>query len=89
MKKNKNSMIHEIKEKVKTDKFFFPKDTILELDRYDEYVPTELVCMYVKGGVLFINTYTEQYGVETDKVSEFHTDFVEMFYNIMKFNFAV
>ena len=83
MQTNKNSMIHEIKEKVKRGKFFFPNNTILELDRYEEYIPTQLVSMWVKGNVLFINTYTEEYGVETDKVSDFHKDFVEMFYNMV------
>lgn len=84
---NKNSMIHEIKEKILADsqkQYFFPANTIVELDRYDEYVPTELVAMYISdSGSLIINTNTEEYGVETDKVSDFHRDFVEIFYNIM------
>lgn len=81
---NKNQLIHEIKKKLKTDKkAFFPNNTIVELDRYEEYIPTHLITMFVKGDVLYINTYTEQYGVETDKVSDFHQDYVKIFYNLM------
>ena len=84
-KQNKNTMIHLIKEKIGKKKYNFPKNTFVEMDRYDEYLNTELVGMYIKGGVLYLVSNTSQYGVETDKVSEFHTDFVNLFYNyVMK-----
>ena len=57
-------------------------DIPFELDRFEEYISTQLVAMFIKGNVLFINTYTEKYGVETDKVSDFHNDFVQEFYKI-------
>ena len=77
-------MIHEIKNLIKNcgGKYFFPNNTIIELDRFEEYISTQLVAMFIKGNVLFINTYTEKYGVETDKVSDFHNDFVQEFYKI-------
>lgn len=86
MNKNKNTLIHEIKKAIKKNGFMFPENTILELDRYDEYIPTYLVTMFVKGDVLYITTYTEEYGDEIDKVSDFHSDFVNQFYNILKKN---
>lgn len=86
MSMNKNSLIHEIKRLIKKDGYMFPNDTILTLDRYDEYIPTYLVTMFVKKDVLYITTYTKEYGDEIDKVSDFHTDFVKEFYNILMNN---
>lgn len=80
---NKNLMINAIKKHLKCNnnkKFYFPTDTIVELDRYDEYIPTLLISMSVKKDVLYLKSYTEKYGIETDKVSDFHTDFVKEFY---------
>lgn len=81
MSMNKNSLIHEIKKTIRNKGYLFPNNTIIELDRYEEYIPTKLVAMFVKKDVLYITTYTKEYGDEIDKVSDFHTDFVKDFYN--------
>lgn len=82
MKKNKNILIHEIKKKI-GKKYQFPIGTLMEMDYYNDYIPTALMFLEVKKDTLYLISNTIPYGIETDRVSDFHTDYVEDIYKIV------
>lgn len=82
MKKNKNILIHEIKKRI-GKRFQFPIGTLMKLDYYDDYVTTALMYLEVKKDTLYLVSNTLEHGVETDKVSDFHTDYVGDIYNMV------
>ena len=82
MKKNKNILIHEIKHKI-GKRFQFPIGTLIEMDYYDDYIPTALMFLEVKNDTLYLVSNTIPYGIERDRVSDFHTDYVEDIYKIV------
>lgn len=85
MAKNKNAMIHELKEFVKNNgkRYNFPVDTTMVLDYYDEYLYTKLIALEIKNKVLVLVSYTEEYGNDTDNLSDFHSDIVGDIYNLV------
>lgn len=85
MAKTKNTMIHEIKQKIGKH-YVFPIGTLMELDYYNDYIPTALMFLDVKKDTLYLTSNTLQYGVETDKLSDFHSDYVKDIYDIVNEN---
>ena len=85
MAKNKNAMIHELKEfvKEKGKRYDFPANTTMVLDYYDEYVLTKLIALEIKNKVLILVSHTEEYGNDTDNLSDFHSDIVGDIYNLV------
>jgi hypothetical protein len=83
--KNKNNLIHELKEFVKNNgkKYRFPIQTKMVLDRYDEYIDTRLLALVFTKGKLELVSSTDEYGVEVDNLSDFHSDIVNDVYKIV------
>ena len=85
---NKNQMIHTLKEYVKklpNRIFDFAPNTRMMLDYYEEYVDTELLSLYLKNGVLYLTTKTEEYGNDVDRLSDFHQTIVaDIYYEVQK-----
>ena len=55
----------------------------MELDYYEDYIPTALMYLDVKNNALYLTSNTLQYGVDTDKLSDFHSDYVKDIYEIV------
>lgn len=83
--KNKNYLIHDLKKIVKSHgkEYLFPMDTEMVLDRYDDYVLTQLVKLVIQKGKLTLVSYTEDFGIEEENLSDFHSDIVNDIYNVV------
>lgn len=86
--KNKNNLIHELKEFVKANgkTYNFPTNTEMVLDRYDDYLNTKLNRLVLIKDKLVLCTTTAEFGDEEDNLSEFHSDIVNDVYNIVMNN---
>lgn len=84
--KNKNYLIHDLKEIVKSHgkEYLFPLDTEMVLDRYDDYINTQLLKLVIQKGKLILVSYTKDFGIEEDNLSDFHSDIVNDIYKIVK-----
>lgn len=83
---NKNTYISKIKNLLKTycnGKFFFPSNTIKEFWLNEEKVKSEVLSIYVKKDVLYIQTRTDNWGIMDEKFSEFDVDEVKDMYNYL------
>jgi hypothetical protein len=83
--KNKNNLIHNLKEFVKSkgNEYLFPLDTEMVLDRYDDYLNTQLLKLVINKGKLILVTFTKEFGIEEDNLSDFHSDIVNDIYNVI------
>lgn len=83
--KNKNYLIHDLKEIVKSQgkEYLFPLDTEMVLDRYDEYINTQLLKLVIQKGKLILVSYTKDFGIEEDNLSDFHSDIVNDIYKVI------
>jgi len=83
--KNKNNLIHELKEFVKNNgkKYCFPIEQKMVLDRYDEYINTKLLKLEITKSKLVLVSSTDKYGVEVDNLSDFHSDIVNDIYKLV------
>ena len=74
--KNKNYLIHDLKEIVKSHgkEYLFPLDTEMVLDRYDDYINTQLLKLVIQKGKLIL---------EEDNLSDFHSDIVNDIYKVI------
>ena len=51
------------------------------LDRYDDYLNTQLLKLVINKGKLILVTFTKEFGIEEDNLSDFHSDIVNDIYN--------
>lgn len=84
--KNKNNLIHDLKKIVEHQgtEYLFPLDTEMVLDRYDDYINTQLLKLTInKKNRLILVSFTKEFGIEEDNLSDFHSDIVNDVYKIV------
>lgn len=85
--KTKCNIVHDIKNVLKSHKlesYAFPVGTTFKFWDYCIKKDTTVINMFIKGGVLYITTYTEESGTAIEKVSDFDVEEIKEIYDFIE-----